>query len=157
MKEALLNKILELRTTVGFLMEETNWWNTQFFESTSNDFLGYIFPKSINQKKDFYLDLIRYLVDIEVGANYYHLFRLPVQVEEKLYKMSDSQEKVQPITYDKAILCLKSLSEDLSIEPHQGPINIGSSEAISSDIIQVLAAHYLSAFENDYKVHPYLN
>ncbi|MFC5191886.1 BrxE family protein [Algoriphagus aquatilis] len=157
MKESVFVKISELRTVVGFLMEDRKWWNTQFFESSSKDFLGYIFPKSINQKMNFYLDPIRHLVDSEVGANYYHLFRLPIQVEEKLFKMAKIQVEDKSLTYDGALECLKSLSEDLSIERHHGPINIGSTERIDSDIIQVLAAHYLSAFEHDYKVHPYLN
>jgi hypothetical protein len=52
---------------------------------------------------------------------------------------------------------LKKIAEDLFIEQHHGPINIGSSEHIDLDIIRTIAAHYLSAFENDYKVHPYLN
>lgn len=150
-------KIHELRTLVGFLMEDRKWWTTQFFESSSKDFLNYIFPKSINQQKEFYLEPVRHLVDAEVGANYYHLFRLPIQMEEKLFKTAKSQVKTHALSYDSALEYLKNISEDLLIERHQGPINIGSTEMMDSDLIQVFAAHYLSAFENDYKVHPYLN
>lgn len=157
MNQSESDKIQELRAVVGFLMEDRKWWNSQFFESSSNDFLSYIFPKSINQKKEFYLEPVRHLVDAEVGANYYHLFRLPIQIEEKLFKTGKSQFNIQSLTHETALEYLKNLSEDLLIERNQGPINIGSTERMDSDLIQVFAAHYLSAFENDYKVHPYLN
>lgn len=157
MKDNILTKISELRYVVGSLMEAKKWWSTQFFDFNSKAFLGYIFPKSINQKMDFFLDPSRHLVDAEVGANYYHLFRLPIQVEEKLFKMAKFQPNDQSISEEDSLEFLKKLAEDLFIEQHHGPINIGSSEHIDSDIIRTLAAHYLSAFENDYKVHPYLN
>jgi hypothetical protein len=157
MNQSESEKIQELRAVVGFLMEDRKWWTSQFFESSSKDFLSYIFPKSINQKKDFFLEPVRHLVDAEVGANYYHLFRLPIQMEEKLFKKAKSQVMTHLLTYESALEYLKNISEDLLIERHQGPINIGSTERMDSDLIQVFAAHYLSAFENDYKVHPYLN
>jgi hypothetical protein len=157
MNQSESEKIQELRAVVGFLMEDRKWWPSQFFESSSNDFLSYIFPKSINQKMDFYLDPVRHLVDAEVGANYYHLFRLPIQIEEKLFKTGKSQFNFQSLTHETALEYLKNLSEDLIIERHQGPINIVSTDKIDRDLIQVFASHYLSAFENDYKVHPYLN
>jgi hypothetical protein len=157
MNQSESEKIQELRAVVGFLMEDRKWWPSQFFESSSNDFLSYIFPKSINQKMDFFLEPIRHLVDVEVGANYYHLFRLPIQMEEKLFKTAKSLVKPHSLSHESALEYLKNLSEDLLIERHQGPINIGSTERIDSDLIQVFAAHYLAAFENEYKVHPYLN
>ena len=138
-------------------MEENKWWHSHFFESTSNNFLAYIFPKSIKQSSEFYLETIRHSVDAEVGSNYYHLFRLPVQLEEKLYKRAYFSADETLSRGENALEVLRNLSEDLSVEHHHGPINIGSSEHLNEDVIQAMAAHYLSAFEYNYKVHPYLN
>ncbi|GEM_PF-1388632 len=157
MEESVLKKVLILRSAVGFLMEDKKWWHSNFFEETSTDFLAYIFPKSVKQQSNFYLEAIRHSVDAEVGANYYHLFRLPVQGEEKLYKIVSLDSNKIVSSSESALEVLKKLTGDLFVDQHQGPINIGSSEQLSEDVIQVIAAHYLSSFENDYKVHPYLN
>jgi hypothetical protein len=157
MKESVLKEVLILRTAVGYLMEEKKWWYSNFFEPTSADFLAYIFPKSIKKQSNFYLEAIRHSVDAEVGANYYHLFRLPVQGEEKLYRKVRLGLNETVSSSESAFDALKKLAGGLLVDQHQGPINIGSSEQLNEDVIQVIAAHYLSAFENNYKVHPYLN
>lgn len=156
MNHNILEQISQLRLSVGYLMEEKKWWHSHFFEPTSTDFLAYIFPKSIKQNSDFYLEAIRYSVDAEVGANYYHLFRLPIHVEENLYKKASIGAQEIVSNKENAIEILRKLTEDLSVEQNQGPINVGSSEHLNEDLIQAIAAHYLSSFENNYKVHPYL-
>lgn len=157
MNNFILNNIINLRLTVGYLIEEKKWWHSQFFEPSSNDFLAYIFPKSNKQKSDFYLNAIRYSIDAEVGSNYYHLFRLPIHLEEKTYKLANTISEDLMSDKQSPIEVLRNLTNDLSVEQHQGPINIGSSTELNEDVIQAFAAHYLSAIENNYKVHPYLN
>lgn len=149
--------IIKLRNAIGYMMEKQNWWHSNFFSTSSNDFLGYVFPKSLNLKRNFYLDIFRNNIDQEVGANYYHLFRLPIQFEEKLFKINDSNNFELKTIEDDALAIIKNMSENLEINNRQGPINIGSVEELDKDLIKVFAAHYLSAFQNKYKVHPYLN
>ena len=156
MKEELLERIMKLRIAVGYMIEKQAWWHTKFFAPSSNDFLAYIFPKSAKENSAFFLDAIRFSVDSEVGANYYHLFRFPVELEEKLNQIHLSKE--EPLnSEEKALKVLQQLSDGLSVENNNGPINIGSSDQLGSDTIQAIAAQYYSAFMNNYKVHPYLN
>ena len=156
MKKKLLEQISQLRIAAGYMMEKQGWWNTSFFSETAKDFLSYPFPKSINGNTAFYLEPIRYLVDEEVGVNYYHLYRLPVEIEEQLHKSKISEEK--SIESEEAALeVLQQLSEGLTVDKSQGPVNIGVSDNLNRDTIQTFAAHYYNAFTNNHKVHPYLN
>lgn len=157
MKGEILSEIFELRLSVGFLMEKHQWWQTQFFSESSSEMLSYAFPKTANSNLNFYLEPIRQMVDNKVGANYYHLFRLPIQIEEQLYKKSAESTDLLKINEDSAISILRAISAELSIDKSEGPINVGQSENLVFETIQAIAAHYLSAFENNYKVHPYLN
>lgn len=157
MNEQILKKIKDLRSLIGYLAEKKVWWETNFFDTSSLNFLSYSFPKLTRERNDFYLYSTKYLIDNEVGSNYYHLFRLPLQIEEKLHKTQYIGNEVSFTNIDEALKILRGISEDLLIEPNEGPINVGSSELIDKDTIQTIAAHYLSAFEKDYKVHPYLN
>ena len=150
MENNILKKIIQIRIAVGFLMEEHKWWHSSFFAPITTEFLGYIFPKSIKLNSDFYLEAIRHSIDSEVGANYYHLFRLPIHVEEKLFKNASlSAEEIVPNMVN-ALELLENSAKGLNVEQHQGPINIGSSEQLNEDVIQAFAAYYFSAFENNY-------
>ncbi len=157
MKEELLERIIKLRIVVGYMIEKQAWWNTNFFSPTSKDFLAYIFPKSTNDNSAFFLDALRHSIDTEVGANYYHLFRLPIELEEQLHKKTTISIDEYINTEGTALKVLEELSDGLSVEMKNGPINIGTSDHLNIDIIQAIAAQYYSAFMNDYEVHPYLN
>lgn len=156
MKKKLLEQISQLRIAAGYMMEKQSWWNTSFFSDTAKDFLSFPFPKSINRNTSFYLEPIRYLIDEEVGANYYHLYRLPVEIEEQLHKTNFTDEKLIE-SEEAALEILQQLSEGLSVDTSQGPVNIGASDNLNRDTIQAFAGHYYNAFKNNYKVHPYLN
>jgi len=155
MKEDLLEQIIKVRTAVGFLIEKNNWWHTNFFEPTSKDFLNYIFPKSTIKNSGFQLEAIRHNLDSEVGANYYHLFRFPVEIEEQLYK--GEYEDITIIDDGHALKILEDISGGLNVESSVGPVNMGNVTPLSKDVIQAITAQYYSAFNNNYKVHPYLN
>jgi hypothetical protein len=156
MKVKLLESIMKLRIAVGYMIENESWWNTQFFTPTANDFLTYIFPKSTKENSTFFLEAIRLSVDSEVGANYYHLFRLPVEIEEQLHKISLSNDE---LINNKQIASkiLKELTDGLIVDQNMGPVNIGASDQLGIETVQIIAAQYYSAFNNNYKVHPYLN
>lgn len=157
MKIELINNIINLRAAVSFLGEKKSWWNSKFHDSSSKDFLAYIFPKSENTQFSCSNVSSRHFTDNEVGANYYHLFRLPMSVEE----LVDNNEKSATIhsfeSEENAKQSLKELATNLSSDGKGGPKNIGSSDQLDNELLQVFAAEYLHAFENDYQVHPYLN
>ena len=97
---------------------------------------------------------VRYFIDSKVGANYYHLFRLPMSIEELIKKKGEKSIK---LSEKEAINLLSNIANNLSVNNNSGPKNIGSIDNLDNDIIQVFAAEYLNAFNNDYTVHPYLN
>lgn len=155
MNKGMLDKIKEVRYAVGFLMEKNKWYQTNFFELESKDFLNYIFPRSISHNSEFHLEAMRYFLDSEVGANYYHLFRLPIEIEEKLHKGRLDDVVIQ--NEEHALSILEENSGGLFVERNFGPVNIGAVSLLNIDVIEVISAQYYSAFNNDYKVHPYLN
>lgn len=157
MKKDFINQIIELRQAVAYLGEKKSWWNSKFYDNSSKDFLSYIFPKSRNTQYACSTVSSRDFIDNEVGANYYHLFRLPMLVEELINK-NEIDRSFKLIESDEdALKVLEDRAGDLSIDGNSGPKNIGSVNVLNNDIIQVIAAEYFHAFKNDYKVHPYLN
>ena len=155
MNKRVLEQIKEVRYAVGFLIEKNSWWHTNFFDSTSKDFLRYIFPKSTSDNSEFHLEAMRYALDSEVGANYYHLFRLPVEIEEQLYKGKYDFAVIQ--NEKDALRILDENSGGLNVERNIGPVNMGAVSPLNKDVVQAISAQYYSAFNNNYKVHPYLN
>ena len=157
MKSAIINDIIELRQAVAFLGEKKSWWTSKFYDSSSKDFLAYIFPKSKNTQYTCSTVSSRDFIDNQVGANYYHLFRLPMLVEELINKNEIDRSFKLIESEEDALEILSYRAGDLSIDGNSGPKNIGSVDVLNNDIIQVIAAEYFHAFKNDYKVHPYLN
>ena len=157
MKTELINNIIDLRAAVSFLGEKKSWWNSKFHDSSSKDFLAYIFPKSGNTQFSCSNVSSRHFTDNEVGANYYHLFRLPMSVEELVNNNEKNRSVDSFESEENAKQSLKELATNISVDSKGGPKNIGSSDQLDNELLQVFAAEYLNAFENDYQVHPYLN
>jgi hypothetical protein len=156
MNKEILSGIFNLRNSIAYLAENKNWLKTAFFSESSSSFLSYAFPKTAVRNSIFYLEPMRYLVDKEVGANYYHLFRLPIQLEEQLYRFENNLNE-HKISKETAIDFLNLTKRALIVDRQEGPILVGSTENLDLETIQTISAHYVMAFENDYKVHPYLN
>lgn len=157
MKTEIIKNIIDLRAAVSFLGEKYSWWNSNFYDPSSKDFLAYIFPKSSNTQFICSCISTRDYIDNEVGANFYHLFRLPMSVEE-LIKDNAKSIQINPYNFEEdALQTLKEKAINLSSDGKGGPKNIGSIDRINEDLIQVFSVEYLTAFLNDYKVHPYLN
>jgi hypothetical protein len=153
----LINDIIELRHAVAYLGERKSWWNSKFYDTSSKDFLAYIFPKSKNTQYSCSIVSTRDFIDNQVGASYYHLFRLPMLVEELINKNGIDANSNIIESDDDALNVLARKASGLSIDGNSGPKNVGSVDLLNNDIIQVMAAEYFNAFKNDYKVHPYLN
>ena len=157
MKTEIIKNIIELRAAVSFLGEKRSWWNSNFHDTSSKDFLRYIFPKSTNTQFSCSNVSSRHFTDNEVGANYYHLFRLPLAVEELLSNKAKVANLSSFKSEDEALQILKEKALGLHSDGKGGPKNVGSIDQINEDLIQVFSVEYLNAFQNDYHVHPYLN
>src|SRR5690606_30231241 len=92
MNSDLISNIIYIRGAVSYLAEQNEWWDTHFYEASSIDFLAYIFPKSKNIQFSCSSIATRHFIDAQVGANYYHLFRLPVSFEELIHKRETTSE-----------------------------------------------------------------
>lgn len=151
-------KILQLRCAVSYLYEQKAWWDTNFYDPDSKAFLSYIFPKSNNSQPSAAFDVFRHLIDKEVGSAYYHLFRLPVSMEEKMFQNLDYLSNFEFNSVNGALDFLSNTANGLTVIPDSGtgPKNIGSVDKLNENILAVIAAEYYSAFTHNYKVHPYL-
>ena len=94
-------------------------------------------------------------------GKHYHLYRLPDSIERVLLKCLQDKKSAELIikstsTRDIALNRLRELVAQ-NIEPSEGPIAVGD---YSDNRLQILLkkslAHYLRAFENNYKTFPYL-
>jgi hypothetical protein len=157
MKTDLIKSIIALRAAVSFLGEKKAWWNSEFHKASAEEFLKWVFPKLTNSQFSCSNIVTRNFTDNEVGANYYHLFRLPMSIEELINNTEKSMAIHSFESEEQALKSLKELSLDLATDRRDGPKNIGSADKMDGDLLQVFAAEYRYAFENDYKVHPYLN
>jgi len=157
MEKNLINNIIDLRAAVSFLGEKKAWWNSNFYESSSKDFLTYIFPKSKNTQFSCSNISTRNFIDKEVGANYFHLFRLTISMEELISSTEKKTTIIDIKSEENALKILTELAYNSSTDGNSGPKNIGSVDQMNIEILKVFAAEYLNAFKNDYKVHPYLN
>ena len=156
MKTNLIINIINLRLSVSFLSEKNRWLNSKFYENSSDVFLSHIFPKSKNAQFLSSNIATQNFVDEQVGANYYHLFRLTILMEELIFNTIKNTAIKELKSEENALKTLTELSLNNSTDGKSGPKYIGSIDEINK-LINVFAAEYLNAFKNDYIVHPYLN
>ena len=157
MNKNIIKKLADLRSAVAFLGAKNKWWSSSFFDSGSKEFLTYIFPKSNNVQLNCALDVVRQKTDAQVGANYYHLFRLKVVYEELINEQVTQLKDELFTTEMDALAVLNRIAGDLIVTEAPGPKNIGVIDELDENLVQAFAAEYLSAFKNNYIVHPYLN
>ena len=157
MNKNIIKDLTGIRVAVGILGEKYHWWNTNFFDKNSQSFFDYIFPKSGSAFQICACDAIQHHLDNKVGANYYHLFRLPIQFENSINNYIRS-EALDIKNEEDAKTILQQISESMSVSKAPGPKNIGSIDQLEdASTAKVFAAEYLAAFQNSYETFPYLN
>jgi hypothetical protein len=156
--------VAELRVLIGYLGEkgQANWWGSEFFSSNATAFLAPIFNRS--------LFLAQYqgataaaakVHDEAIGVGrIYHLFRLPIGLEQASAEVLSDVAFVQTIQ-SKLVnreLALARLVE-LASKPETalpGPVSLGQ---MSEDLIvelQRAASFYFSAFTAGIQSFPYV-
>ena len=164
MKESYLPTLLQMRMLVGFLGERAQyaWWPTAFYEASSRLFLEPVFPKTFRLAQYHgVLEAARRLHDEHLSVGSYHLFRLPEEVEQDLHAIVQSsagEDLANPAPKGKeaALDELKRLAATSS-SSSVGPTAVGSIKDLdSTDTLKVIAAAYLSAFNQNAKTYPYL-
>lgn len=154
-----------LRVLVGFLglRKQHGWWDCDFFDATGLRFLETIFPRTARQAAlRSTTEAASRVHDQALGKiGSYHLFRLPVAIEESLESAIDAiawEKLTKSIqSRDSALAELNRIANALVKAP-QGPVQVGvENRILTTTAVQELAAHYHSAFQGGIRCFPYFS
>lgn len=161
-----IQAVLKLRLLVGILGEKSRfgWWQTSFFDPTSQAFLTPIFAKS--SALACYHGVVegaRRLHDEGLNAGSYHLFRLPEEMEQDLHAAMSAgaaKEILSVATGDKgaALAALGDIGGSTKISiSGSGPVLLGGlSEFRGREMLERIARAYFEGFSAELKPIPYL-
>jgi hypothetical protein len=160
----LIEAILTLRFAVGLLgeREQAGWWQSSFMSPTSSAFLLPVFGGNIMQAR--YLGIVeagKRVHDERIGiGRVFHLFRLPEATEQHLFDALSSKDGKMAAR----ALSPEAANEQLSVlavaatEAKQGPLSIGSAEALATpDWLGIAAGLYAAAFAAGVQCFPYFS
>lgn len=165
MNKGLAEKYITLRVIVGYLGEKSqfNWWDTNFLSTIGLEYLAINFPRSaFVAGVTSVSEAARRFHDNRIGkGGVYHLFRLPLSIEETLHSHLMVLEKSELTSYLKdsstSLSKLESLV-DSTVDSSEGPVQIGTEKQIQDEFaIFELAKHYLDAFYNKKQALPYFS
>lgn len=148
-----IDNLIKLRLSVIRLGEKAGWlpFSTPLEESES--FLEYVLPKT-KTKASLILAMEKACLvhDKNIQAYYYHLFRLPQIIEQRIHASINKTITIEDPTKE-----LLKISNSIFVTPVKGPVNIGAVSELEEDTtIASIAKHYLEAFTNGYTTYPYL-
>jgi hypothetical protein len=165
MNDNSLQNILDTRLIVGFLGEKQQaaWWSSSFLSTTSKAFLSPIFPNTIQVAQySGVCQAATIIHDEHIGiGGTFHLFRLPDPIERALLKCIQNQNDEDSATkyigsHDIALDLLKNLGIE-SIAKSEGPYAVGDyTDDQVIKLIQICRSYYYHAFQEGYKVFPYM-
>jgi len=154
-----LHEIAHLRWIVGSLgsKNQYGWWDCSFLDETGIRFLTSTFPRTAKSAAfRATCEAAQKTHDQAMGKKgSYHLFRLPISVEEALRNLTPESEEI--LSKDTAMEALKKLAA-AGISAPSGPVQIGVEKKIlTEDSVSELAAHYHSAFNQGIRCYPYFS
>jgi hypothetical protein len=156
--------LLEARLLVGYLGERAqhHWWPSAFYEASSRLFMEPVFSKTSGLAQYHgVLEAARLLHDEHLSVGSFHLFRLPEEVEQDLHNLvmlpqADEIRREGMRSKDTALDILRDLGGNVSIN-NVGPTAIGNIDELNSpNTAKKFAAAYVSAFNQNVKIYPYL-
>lgn len=165
MKRDLLQDLLRLRLTVGYLGEQHSlkWWSSHFFSTSSKGFLTPIFGRTPHVASYYGTKEAATKVHDEfigIGRGVFHLFRLPESIEIEMHQLvleSSSQAFISTIIANETD-CL-SLLKDYGVGNGShavGPVIQGDMNALQdAQSWKQIAWQYAGAFESQVRVYPY--
>jgi len=154
-----LCQLSQLRWLVAFLGSKKNaaWWDCSFMDETGVKFMANCFPRTaLAAAAESTTEAAQRVHDSALGRiGCYHLFRLPVQIEERLHE-TNTPERPLP-SKDAALEELASMA-DASIDAPEGPVQMGlEKKLLTTTSLRELAAHYHSAFSKGIRCYPYFS
>ncbi len=159
--------VLNLRLLVGILGEKTRfgWWQTGFFDPTSQAFLAPVFVKTaLLSCYHGVVEAARRVHDEGLSVGSYHLFRLPEEMEQDLHAemcagVPETFLKAATGDRDPGLALLRELGgSPQKATSASGPILLGSMlEFSDKEMLQRIARVYLDGFSGGAKPIPYLS
>ena len=153
--------IAELRILIGYLGEKSqaNWWSSDFFSPTATAFLTPIFNRSLFLAQYQGVTAAAAIIhDSTIGVGrIYHLFRLPISLEQASAEMLNDIRFVQTrlVNPEAALVRLAELAEKQE-SLSSGPILVGQlDQDIVADLMRA-AGMYHAAFNADIQTYPYM-
>lgn len=155
----ILSKLNRLRLLVGLVGGKKiyKWWDCSFMDETGIRFLENSFPRTASTAAiQSTTEAAQRVHDGALGKiGCYHLFRLPIQIEDRMLNAKDSDQPLP--SRDEAMAELAGLAE-ASIDAPEGPVQVGVERKILTETsIRELAAHYHSAFSKGLRCYPYFS
>lgn len=154
---ALLAKLNRLRWLVSIVGSKRNaaWWDCSLMDETGIKFLANPFPRSASSAA-FHAttEAAQRIHDTALGRiGCYHLFRLPLTIEDRLMEIPEFDVNLP--SKEEAMAKIAEMA-DASIDAPEGPVQIGIEKRILTDTsLRELAAHYHSAFSKGIRCYPY--
>jgi hypothetical protein len=133
------------------------WWDCSFLDDTGIKFLANAFPRSaVSAAYHSTVEAAQRVHDAALGRiGCYHLFRLPLRIEERLMKPKETDVNF-PSKAD-ALAQLATIA-GANINAPEGPVQIGVEKRIlMNTALSELAAHYHSAFTRGIRCYPYFS
>jgi len=158
-----MQSLIRLRVLVGYLGEkrQADWWDCGFMDTTGQRFLEITFPRTaFVAAVRSTTEVARVLHDSRIGRiGSFHLFRLPVDIEEQLDSrlsgIDFKKQTTEVVSKEVALSALASMIGNHLTAP-RGPVQVGTEQKIlSRPSMAELAAHYHSAFTQGIQCFPY--
>jgi hypothetical protein len=160
-----ISDLLKIRVVASFLGEKSqfNWWNSDFFGASAPSFLNPIFPRTrFLAQAEGSSAAARKLHDDRIGVGLvFHLFRLPEDFELSFHQRLqevDVTAKLSEFLSDKDS-ALKFMESEYGKPKSDvvGPVLVGEINQITSkSVVESIAQAYLSGFQRETPVFPYL-
>ena len=161
---AIAKTIAELRVLIGYLGEknQANWWGSEFFSATATAFLAPIFNRSLflAQYQGVTAAAAKAHDDAIGVGSIYHLFRLPIGLEQASAEALNDADFVQTlqVKLGNRQLALTRLAELAgNAEPASpGPVSLGQMSQDLKVELQGAASFYCAAFTSGIQTFPYV-
>ena len=161
MRSTHLPTIASVRLLVGALGEHLEWWQTQFTSEASRRSLELLFPQTATRAAlESVTEAARRKHDDRLGGGpkTFHLFRLPVHLEDRLagwLASSDSVLPWAPVTREDAMAQLQRVARSSEVGG-EGQIRMGKPARLNHETaFAEMAGVYLRAARDGVRAVPY--
>jgi len=162
MRSSHLPTIAQVRFLVGALGERTGWWTSKFTDTTSRGVLERLFPRTAPRAAlGSVVEAARRVHDdVRLAPTSYHLFRLPVHLEDRLAGwLSDVNNGLDWPPHGEAelVLALDKLAGNVCLGAMgPGPVRLGAPKLLDAErSFREIAAIYRAAAAQHIQVLPY--